>query len=271
MWVELTRRNSHFHQVLDGIIQLYPHYVKPVTDEVPKAILDNPKRWPEFKGCVGALDGSHFPIHVPLEQQKPYRNRYGYLSQNVLAVVDFDMNFTYILAGWEGSAHDGRVLKDALGKDLTVPEGCYYLADAGYSNSSFTLTPFRSVRYHLREIQQAEQKPKDMYELFNFRHSSLRNVVERTFGVFKRRWRIFDRPHEFDLSTQRRLVYALAAVHNLINLHYPVGEDFDFVATLPAVEEPERRQANRINLNGRDRMDKKRIEIATSLWERTRP
>ena len=39
-----------------------------------------------------------------------YRNRKGFTSQNVMAMVDFEMKFTYIVAGWEGLAHDARVL-----------------------------------------------------------------------------------------------------------------------------------------------------------------
>ena len=46
-------------------------------------------------------------------------------AQNVLAAVDFDMRFTYVLVGWEGSAHDARILADALERDdgLRVPQG----------------------------------------------------------------------------------------------------------------------------------------------------
>ena len=42
-----------------------------------------------------------------------------------MAVVDFDLKFTYVLAGWEGSAHDALVLADAIERDegLSVPEG----------------------------------------------------------------------------------------------------------------------------------------------------
>ena len=32
-----------------------------------------------------------------------------YISQNVFAAVDFDMKFTYVLAGWEGSTHDANI------------------------------------------------------------------------------------------------------------------------------------------------------------------
>ena len=38
----------------------------------------------------------------------------GFTSQNVLSVVDFDLKFTYVVAGWEGSVHDARVLQDAM-------------------------------------------------------------------------------------------------------------------------------------------------------------
>jgi hypothetical protein len=31
-----------------------------------------------------------------------------------MAVVDFDLKFTFLLAGWEGTAHDVVVLADAL-------------------------------------------------------------------------------------------------------------------------------------------------------------
>jgi len=43
----------------------------------------------------------------------------------VVAVVDFDLRFTYVLAGWEGSAHDALILADALERDdgLRVPLG----------------------------------------------------------------------------------------------------------------------------------------------------
>ena len=57
--------------------------------------------------------------------------RKGFISQNVLGSVDMSGRFVYILAGWEGSAADSRVLYDALSKDFVVPIGKYYLADAG--------------------------------------------------------------------------------------------------------------------------------------------
>jgi hypothetical protein len=43
----------------------------------------------------------------------------------VLAAVDFDLKFTYVLAEWEGSAYDALILADALERtdSLTVSQG----------------------------------------------------------------------------------------------------------------------------------------------------
>ncbi len=54
-----------------------------------------------------------------------FRGRKNYATQNVMAAVDFDLRFTYVLAGWEGTAHDALVLRDALEREngLRVPQG----------------------------------------------------------------------------------------------------------------------------------------------------
>lgn len=56
-----------------------------------------------------------------------YRNRHGKISQNVLAACNFDLEFIYVISGWEGSAHDSKLLSDALSRrnGLKVPEGKY--------------------------------------------------------------------------------------------------------------------------------------------------
>lgn len=266
-WCTVLTIRSHFHEILDAVLHLYDELVSlPSGDEIPDQIRNDPRRWPAFIDCVGALDGSHFHLHVPADQQKRFRNRHGKLTQNVLAVVDFEMNFTYVLAGWEGSAHDARVYNNAIDRGLKAPAGKYFVADAGYSNSGMTLSPYRGVRYHLREIKAAGKDPQDKYELYNFRHSSLRNVVERIFGVFKRRWRLFDRPHEFSIRTQVKLVYALVAIHNLINKFYPVGSDFDrFEPCENEMDGDEEIAPESVRQDAE--MDGKREAIANLLWQ----
>jgi hypothetical protein len=76
---------------------------------------------------VGAIDGTHIHARVPRKMQAAFRGRKHCPTQNVLAAIDFDLKFTYVLAGWEGSAHDATILADALGRHdgLVVPEGNY--------------------------------------------------------------------------------------------------------------------------------------------------
>ena len=77
---------------------------------------------------MGAVDGIHIPVMVGVDEQGPFRNKNGLLSQNVLAACSFDLKFHYVLAGWEGSASDLRVLNSALTRrnKLQVPEGITY-------------------------------------------------------------------------------------------------------------------------------------------------
>jgi hypothetical protein len=43
-----------------------------------------------------------------------YIERKGIITQNVMAACDFDLLFTFIMAGWEGAAHDTRIFLDAI-------------------------------------------------------------------------------------------------------------------------------------------------------------
>ena len=62
---------------------------------------------------------------VPKRISAAFRGRKVGTTQNVMAAVDFDLKFTYVLAGWEGSAHDALILANALEREdgLKVPAG----------------------------------------------------------------------------------------------------------------------------------------------------
>ena len=81
------------------------------------------------KNCIGAFDSTHIPAIVSLVDNGRFRNRKGFISQNVLAVVNFDLTFSYALTGWEGSAHDSKVYE--YSKSAGFPNICgkYYLAE----------------------------------------------------------------------------------------------------------------------------------------------
>ena len=131
---------------------------------IPPKILHNPKFFPFFKDCLGALDGSHIHSVPPSYERHASRNRKGFVSQNCLFACSFDLTFVYALTGWEGSATDARIYEDARTTDLIIPEGKYYLADAGYPLSDQLLVPYRGVRYHLAEWGRANVR----YSIFSF-------------------------------------------------------------------------------------------------------
>ena len=58
---------------------------------------------------------------MPVDDAVNHRCRHGFTSQNVLAVCDFDMRFTFVVAGWPGCAHDTRVLNHALAHFPSFP------------------------------------------------------------------------------------------------------------------------------------------------------
>ncbi|XP_059650323.1 uncharacterized protein LOC132296099 [Cornus florida] len=105
----------------------------------------------EMAACIGAIDGTHIDAVIPVDQQLAYRGRKGDCTQNVIAACSFDMKFTFVWAGWEGSAHDSRILNEALGRpNLNFPKppsGKYYVVDAGYANMPGYLAPYKGARW----------------------------------------------------------------------------------------------------------------------------
>ena len=88
----------------------------------------------------------------PSDERAASRNQKKGVSQNIFACCTLDtLQFTYVLSGIEGSATDSTVFQMARESDFRVPEGRYYLADAGYGFNNALLVPYRGVRYHLAE------------------------------------------------------------------------------------------------------------------------
>jgi hypothetical protein len=132
---------------------VYSSYVKLPNEHstLEDEIASNPKLFPFFKDCLGAVDGTHIPAWVSAALRARYRNRKGDISQNVFAACTFNMLFCYIVSGWEGSAADSTIFDDCRANDFAVPKGKFYLGDAGFPSCDALLVPYRGVRYHLRE------------------------------------------------------------------------------------------------------------------------
>ena len=116
--------STHFSAVLNAILSMHGEFIK-----LPDANVQPPDdyKWKWFGDALGALDGCHVDVSVPVAAQGRYRNRKQDVSTNMLGVVDWNMKFLYVLPGWEGSASDSRVLRDSMRTDrqdaFVVPHG----------------------------------------------------------------------------------------------------------------------------------------------------
>ncbi|KAL8534540.1 hypothetical protein ACS0TY_010523 [Phlomoides rotata] len=174
-------------------------------------------------GCLGALDGTLVDVTIPEADKARYRTRKGTISVNVFAACDRRMHFIYMLTGWEGSVADACVLRDAISRPsgFRVPHGNYYLCDNGYANRDGFLTPYKMVRYHLHEWGNGPSTPQNYKEYFNMNHAKARNVIERTFGLLKKRWAIMRSPSFYPIKIQNRIILACALLHNFIRNEMP--------------------------------------------------
>jgi hypothetical protein len=108
--------SRRFEHVLDGVYMLSVDIIKVRDTSTIHSRLQEACFSPHFDNCIGAIDRTHIPVKVSSLKVLQYVGRHGYSSQNVLAICDFDMRFTFVVAGWLGSVHDMRVFNDAHNK-----------------------------------------------------------------------------------------------------------------------------------------------------------
>ncbi|CAN6544943.1 unnamed protein product [Malus baccata var. baccata] len=207
--------------------------IKPMDSEfrgIPQEIRRDTRYMSYFKDCIGDINGVHVEASIPHPDQVPYIGRKGIPTQNVMAACNFDMQFTFACAGWEGTAYDTRVflsvLRDPNLNFFKPPNGKYYLVDAGYPQMRGYLGPYEGERYHLPDFRRGAE-PTGHKEVFNHRHSSLRSIIERTFGVWKKRWAILRDMPNYPFNKQVKIVIATMALHNYIRRYSERDRHFD--------------------------------------------
>ena len=80
------------------------------------------------------------------------------------------------------------------------------------------LAPYKGERYHIPEFQPYEvlHCPE---ERFNYLHLSLCSIIERTFGVWKNKWKILKNMSPFHIRTQNLIIVATMVLHNFVRAH----------------------------------------------------
>jgi hypothetical protein len=149
------------------------------------------------------------------------------------------------------------------------------LVDAGYPNMKGYLSPYKGERYHIPDFRDGSQA-QGIREVFNHAHSSLRNVIERTIGVWKKRWHILCDMRPFPLIKQEKIIVATTALHNFIRICGVEDEEFNkcdrISGYIPECEEERNINEDMSSYNLRrvqdgSYMDRARNQIATRLME----
>jgi hypothetical protein len=102
-------------------------------------------------------------------------------------------------------------------------------------------------------------------------------VIERTYGVIKKRFKILSTPQEYSITDQARLVSALAVVHNFIQMYDPDMDEEDDIDNEDTDSEDgngdttEAQGNKHIPKDDRGRAAERRDQIAQAMWRKYRP
>ncbi|CAI0401883.1 unnamed protein product [Linum tenue] len=107
----------------------------------------------------------------------------------------------------------------------------------GYINMEGFIAPYPGVRYHLHEFRGANKLPRTARELFNHRHSYLRNAIQKSFDTLKRRFPILKVATQYGFQIQRDIVIAACVLHNFVRREERNDWLFASVEAVAAVEE----------------------------------
>lgn len=130
---------------------------------------------------IEAVDGTHIPIKAPKNNPNAYYNRKKVQSLVILATCNANLWFTYVWTGNPGSTHDATVLRSSelfQQSDNLCPQGYNLLGDSAFPLLGWLVTPFRDHGNLTREQLH-----------FNVCLSKTRQVIERSFGLLKCRFR----------------------------------------------------------------------------------
>ncbi|KAL0012179.1 hypothetical protein SO802_007287 [Lithocarpus litseifolius] len=110
-----------------------------------------------------------------------------------------------------------RVVHTKAAKSET--RGFYYLVDSRYPIGASYLPPHKDTQYHAQEFRRSSRQRASGKELFNYKHSSLRMVIERAFGILKACFPILSCMANYNQYRQRLVVSACCALHNFIRIN----------------------------------------------------
>ncbi|XP_041863337.1 putative nuclease HARBI1 [Melanotaenia boesemani] len=193
--------------------------VPTTTEEWMEIAMEFNERW-NYPCCIGAIDGKHIAIQQPENSGSEYFNYKHFFSVVLLALVNANYKFIYVDVGAAGRAGDAGIfansaLKKALSENsLNLPpaeeiDGIspskinYHIV----GDDAFPLSLKLMKPYPHRNLDQPKQ-------IFNYRLSRARRVVENAFGILSNRFRVFLTTINLRPDKVQHVILAACCLHN---------------------------------------------------------
>ena len=207
--------------------ELQPNLMPPPTKEYWERIESGfSTRW-NFPNCVGALDGKHVVMTAPAKSGSLFHNYKGTFSIVLMALVDSSYRFTFVDIGDYGSNADGAIFaRSAFGQalldgelDLPGPKELPNYPQGGVlphcivADEAFPLRP-DIIRPYPRANRQMKLTREE--QIFNYRLSRARRIVENGFGILVQRFRVFNRKLQLMPQNADKVVKACCMLHNYL-------------------------------------------------------
>lgn len=143
-----------------------------------------------------------------------FRNRKRYFSINVQVVAGPKLEIMDIVARWPGREHDSTIFNNSTIKQKFERNilGGFLLGDSGYPCLRYLMTPLQNP--------QTEEERR-----YNASQIRTRNVVERLFGLWKKRFQCLTRTLHNSVGNVCTIIVACAVLHNIALARDVVGEE----------------------------------------------
>uniref|UniRef100_A0A182FC50 DDE Tnp4 domain-containing protein n=1 Tax=Anopheles albimanus TaxID=7167 RepID=A0A182FC50_ANOAL len=201
---------SEFLEIMEK--KICPEWIKAGMTEVEK---QNARthfyRLSELPGIIQAIDCTHIKIHNPgKDRSRPYRNKKGFYSLNVLLACDHELVFRSVEAKYPGAYQDGFIwnisaLRQKMYEDYERGERPRLIGDAAFPQDQIVFTPYRNAVAGSRE------------QLYNEKHKQARRFIERAISLLKSRFRCLLGTKELHYAPKKAtsIVNVCVALHNI--------------------------------------------------------
>ncbi|XP_060556908.1 putative nuclease HARBI1 [Ruditapes philippinarum] len=193
----------------------------PLLDEQQRLVKQGFYEIAQFPHVLGTVDGTLVPIRAPHDDEHIYVTRKGFHALNIQGISDSNNMLLNLVVRWPGSTHDAFILANSgISEEFEsgrIQHG-WLLGDSAYPLKTWLLTPISAPR------DAAERR-------YNFAHKRTRCTVERTFGIWKMRFRCLHKSGGYLSFSPARCVNVIMATGILHNIctrkHIPLPDDTD--------------------------------------------